>query len=82
MSGSATSIVNSAATLIGAGVAGYSAIKGTPKPKEAKAPTLTPPAVAPVMDDAAIQAARKKAQIARQQASGRASTNLVEETLG
>ena len=75
--------IQGVSTLIGAAVSGYSAISSASnKPKTPKAPVITPPTVMPVADDAAITAAQREAIIRRQQAGGRASTNLVDDALG
>lgn len=78
----AAPIITAAATLVGAAASGYGMVAGSKTPKAPKAPTVTPPAVMPTMDDNAVNAARKKEILMRQRSSGRASTNLVNETLG
>jgi hypothetical protein len=80
----AVPFITAGATAIGAAASGYASIKasGAKTPKAAKLPAVAEVATAPDVDDAAVQRARLDAIRRRQAASGRASTNLTDETLG
>lgn len=78
----AAPFISAGATLLSAGVGAASSLMSKPKAPKISMPTLSQPATAPVQDDAALTAARRRAVETRQHSSGRQSTILSDQTLG